>query len=73
MSTIEIDGKQYDTATFSDEVKTTIMHIQLIDAELMRLSTQMAIHRTARVSYEKALKEFLTKLSDDSQALGKVG
>jgi hypothetical protein len=33
----------------------------------------MAIHRTARVSYEKALKEFLTKLSDDSQALGKVG
>ena len=62
VNTIKIDEKDYDADTLSGPVRVQIMHIRLIDEELMRLQTQTAIYKTARVTYANALKAELAKI-----------
>ena len=61
MPIIKINHKDYDTEKLSEAVKVPLMHIQIIDAELVRLNAQIAIHRTARLAYERGLAEALEK------------
>lgn len=67
MPIIKINDKEYDTATLTDAVKVPLAHIQMIDAELARLNAQIAIHKTARLAYERGLAEAL-KQQDEGGA-----
>lgn len=58
---VNIDGKDYDTDTFSAEAKAQLTSLQVTDAEIQRLNIQLAIAQTARNAYAKALQEMLPK------------
>lgn len=55
MATITIDGKNYDTDTFSTDAKAQLMSLQMVDQEIGRLNMQLAIAQTARNAYARAL------------------
>jgi hypothetical protein len=61
MTTIKINGKDYDTDALSDAAKAQLTSLQVTDAEIQRLNIQLAIAQTARNAYAKALGELLPK------------
>jgi prefoldin subunit 5 len=61
MTTITIDGKEYDVETLSDETKAQLGSLQFVDSELARLQAKVAALQTARIAYGRALKETLEK------------
>lgn len=65
MPIINIDNKDYELDTLSEETKAQLASLQFVDAELQRLNAQSAVLQTARMAYAKALNEALTA----SQAL----
>lgn len=65
MPIINIDNKDYELDTLSEETKAQLASLQFVDAELQRLNAQAAVLQTARMAYAKALNEALTA----SQAL----
>ncbi len=65
MAMINIDGTEYDVDMLSDEAKNQIATLQFVDAELQRLSAQIAVFQTARLAYAKAVQEALPKSGDD--------
>ena len=56
---ITIDNKQYDLASLSDEAKSQLASIQVVDSELARLQAKAAALQTARIAYSKALQAAL--------------
>jgi len=67
-NTIKIDEKDYDVDALSGPTKSQIMHIKMIDEELMRLQSRIAIYQTARAGYANALKTELAKLNKPAVA-----
>ena len=63
MTSISIDGQNYDLTTFSEETQRVVASIQFIDRELVRHETQIAVLKTARALYSKSLKEEIDSLS----------
>lgn len=61
MPNITIDDKSYDTANISKEAQAQLFHLQAIDMEIGRLNVQLAIYKTARLTYAGALKAELEK------------
>ena len=61
MPNINIDGKDYDTDSLSDEAKAQLTSLQVTDQEIQRLNIQLAIAQTARNAYARALSELLPK------------
>ena len=61
MSTINIDGQEYDLDSLSAEAKSQLQMIQLTDAEIARLNAQLAIAQTARRAYAMALQQALLR------------
>ena len=61
MPKITIDGKDYDTDSLSDAAKAQLTSLQVTDQEIQRLNIQLAIAKTARNAYAKALQEMLPK------------
>ena len=59
MTTIKIDGKEYDTDTLSTEAKQHLQMLSITEQEIKRLQAQQAIAQTARISYANALKSAL--------------
>jgi len=59
MTTITIDGKEYDAEQMSEEAKAQVISLQFVDAELQRLNAQASVYQTARIAYSNALKELL--------------
>ncbi len=59
MATINIDGKDYNTDTLSEEAKAQLQSLQFVDNELARLQAQAAVLQTARAAYSNALKNAL--------------
>lgn len=64
MPIIKINDKDYDTAHLTDAAKVPLAHIQIIDAELARLNAQIAIHKTARLAYERGLADALKQMEE---------
>ena len=62
MTTLNIDGKNYDLDSLSSEAKAQLASIQFVDNELARLQAQAAALQTARMAYSKALQEALPVL-----------
>jgi hypothetical protein len=59
MTTIKIDGKDYDTDKLSAQARAQLTSLQVTDAEIQRLQIQLAIAQTARSAYAKALQDEL--------------
>ena len=62
MTTITIDGKNYELDSLSSDAKAQLASIQFVDAELARLQGQSAALQTARNAYAKALNAALSAL-----------
>lgn len=56
-----INGKEYAVADLSDAAKQQLINLRITDAEIERLNHQLAIARTARATYGKALQEALPR------------
>ena len=61
MALITIDGKDYESDSFSQEGKNLVQSMKFAKAELLRLNAQIAILKTAESSYSKALKAEVEK------------
>lgn len=59
MNSIKIDDKEYDLDQISDEAKAQLVNLQYVDSELQRLNAQVAVLKTARMAYGRALNESL--------------
>jgi ABC-type antimicrobial peptide transport system ATPase subunit len=59
MTKLNIDNKEYDVDTLSDECKAQLASIQYCDQELARLQAQAAALQTAKSAYTQALKSSL--------------
>lgn len=71
MTTIKIDGKDYDAASLSDAAKQQLSALQIIDAEIRHLQVQMSIANTARNVHAQMLKASLNDpMSGDTIKLG---
>lgn len=61
MAEITIDGKQYDTESLSETVKSQLGNLQFVDQEIARAQAHLAVLQTARNAYAQALKAELEK------------
>ena len=61
MANIKIDGKDYDSDTFSDEAKATVVSLQFVQAELQKANAQIAVLKTAESAYVNSLKNEVIK------------
>lgn len=57
--TIKINGKDYSLNELSDEAMMLVRNIRVCDSELQRHEAQMAIVKTARVAYSRALEQMI--------------
>ena len=69
MSTITIDGKEYELEKLSDAAKAQLMSLQAADAKLNQLRTELNLIQTARNAYAQALAAELKKLDDEEEVL----
>ena len=67
MSTVTIDGKEYELESLSDEAKGQLASLQFVDAELVRIQNQAAALQTARAAYGKALNECLEQAESEKK------
>jgi hypothetical protein len=56
---IKIDGTEYDYDALTDAAKQQLQSLHFVDSELMRLESTLAVLKTARVAYAKALNQAL--------------
>ena len=63
MATVTINGLDFDLDTLSDDANAQLGMMQVVDVEIRRLEAQLAIHRTARNAYSKALIEAVPLLA----------
>jgi len=61
MPKINIDGKEYDTDTLTDDAKSQIVSIQFVDQRLQQLRAELSTYQTARNAYAKALADLLNR------------
>ena len=59
MATLNIDNKEYDLDSLSDECKAQLASIQFVEQELARLQAKTATLRTAKNAYLQALQKSL--------------
>ncbi|WP_153110548.1 DUF6447 family protein [Propionivibrio limicola] len=67
MPTIKIDNQDYDLDQLSDEAKAQLASLRVTDAEIQRLQAQLAIARTARNAYSRALLQALPSPVEQAQ------
>ena len=58
-ATLNIDNKEYDLDTLSDEYKAQLASIQFVEQELARLQAKAAALQTAKAAYLQALQKSL--------------
>ena len=56
---ITIDDREYDNDQLSDEARAQVVSISVVDQEFAALEQKLAIAKTARNAYGKALKDAL--------------
>ena len=59
MAKVTLDGKDYDSDTFSENAKSQLASLQFTQSEINRLQGLLAIAQTAQVAYSTALKREL--------------
>ena len=61
MSTITIDGIEYNIEDINEEAKNQLINLQYVQSQLNDLNAKLAVFRTAEISYTIALKAELEK------------
>ena len=61
MATVNIDGKEYDLDNLSVSAKEQLASLQFVQNEIKKIESQLAIYKTAGISYSKALNDELNK------------
>lgn len=61
MSKINIDNKEYEIDSLSENARAQLASIRYVDSEIARLNLQLAAMQTARNAYGNALREILDK------------
>jgi len=61
MTTINIDNKDYEVESLSEDARAQLASLQYVDAELIRLQAQLAAMQTARNAYASALNTLLAE------------
>ena len=56
---IVIDGTEYALSSLSQEAKTQITNLRVVESEIAQLKARLAIASTARIAYQNALKNAL--------------
>ncbi len=64
MAMIKIDGKEFDFDAFSEDAKKQLQSLQFVDAEISRMNSQIAVFKTARIAYAKALNQSIQPPTD---------
>jgi len=59
MTSITIDGKEYETDDMSDDAKAQLQSLQFVDNEIAREQMKLAALQTARNAYGQALQDAL--------------
>ena len=57
--TIKVNGKDYSLDALSDEAMALVRNIRVCESEILRHEAQMAIVKTARVAYSRALEQMI--------------
>jgi hypothetical protein len=61
MTKITIDNKDYDIESLSEDARAQLASLRYVDAELVRLQSQLAAMQTARNAYASALNSLLAE------------
>ena len=56
MTEVTIDGKEYELEHLSENARSQLASLQLVDQKIAQLKTDIAIVETARNAYAAALK-----------------
>ncbi len=59
MPQVQINGKEYDFDSLSDDAKKNLASLQFVQTELKRLEAKIAVFKTSEVAYARAVNEFL--------------
>jgi hypothetical protein len=66
VNTINIDNKEFDVETLSENAKAQIISLRSCDQRMQALQQELAILQTARNAYSNALKAELPDDVDDA-------
>ncbi|MDP1951916.1 MAG: DUF6447 family protein [Nitrosomonas sp.] len=58
---VTIDGTDYLVSDLSDEAKAQITNLNFVENEIMQLKARLAIASTAKLAYQAALKNAISK------------
>jgi hypothetical protein len=61
MTTVNIDSKDYELESLSEEAKAQLVSLQFVDQKLAQLNAELAVFQTARIGYSNALNAALPK------------
>ena len=53
---VTIDGQSYNPADLSENARQQLLNVRAADQEIERLNRQLALAKTARATYARALK-----------------
>ncbi len=59
MPQVQINGKDYDVDSLSDDAKKNLASLQFVQAELKRLEAKVAVFKTSESAYGRALTQLL--------------
>ena len=59
MPQVQINGKDYDVDSLSDDAKQNLASLQFVQNELKRLEAKVAVFKTSEAAYGRALNELL--------------
>jgi hypothetical protein len=68
--TLTVDGKAYAIDSLSENAKAQIVNLRSVDEEIRRIEQRLAIYRTARQAYARALKSELYQRPADGTLEG---
>jgi hypothetical protein len=68
MPTVSIDNIEYELDSLSTDAKNQFASLQFVDQKLAQLEAEIAVFKTARIGYSKALKEALPDVSKDKKS-----
>ena len=66
---ITIDNQEYPLESLSDIAKQQLMNLRVVDQEIARLQTQLAIAQTARAVYANTVKNNLPAMAPVTETI----
>lgn len=64
MPKITLDDVEYNTEDLTDNGKAQLASLQFLEVQMNKLTSELAVYRTAKIAYMTALKQELEKIDD---------